>query len=60
CQTIQLTGQTELLASLLGTSRQTLSTLLNRMIRDGLVARPDRQHLILLDTQRLQQLASVS
>tara|TARA_R110002167_G_scaffold85669_9_gene232218 strand:- start:6430 stop:7098 length:669 start_codon:yes stop_codon:yes gene_type:complete len=59
-QTIELTGQTELLASLLGTSRQTLSTLLNRMIRDGIVARPDRQHLTLLDTLRLQQLASVS
>ena len=54
---IHLTGHTELLASLLGTSRQTLSTLLNRLIRDGVVARPDRRHLQLLDVAHLTRLA---
>lgn len=55
---IQLAGSTELLASLLGTSRQTLSSLINRLIRDGVVARPDRFHLAILDQSTLQLLAA--
>lgn len=57
---IALTGHTELLASLLGTSRQTLSTLLNRLERDTVIERPDRRHLTILDAHRLQVLASMS
>lgn len=54
---LRLPGNTGLLASLLGTSRQTLSSLINRLIRDGILERPDRQHLQVLDRYRLQQLA---
>jgi len=57
---IQLTGHTELLASLLGTSRQTLSTLINRWIRDGLLEKPDRQSLRLLNPEQLQKMAELS
>ena len=55
---IQLTGHTELLASLLGTSRQTLSTLINRLIKEQVLARPDRLHLQLLNIPHLQQLSA--
>lgn len=55
---ITLTGHTELLASLLGTSRQTLSTLINRLIKEGVLQRPDRRHLQLTDLARLQQLSA--
>lgn len=57
---IRLTGHTELLASLVGTSRQTLSTLVNRLIKEGVLRRPDRRHLELLDLERLRRIASVS
>ncbi|WP_221801536.1 Crp/Fnr family transcriptional regulator [Oceanobacter mangrovi] len=57
--TIQLTGHTELLASLLGTSRQTLSTSINRMIKDGLLNKLERQQLQLLDIAALEALAQV-
>jgi len=53
---IKLPGTTESLASLLGTSRQTLSSLLTRMERQQLIARPDRSTLQLLDTDRIRQL----
>ncbi len=55
--TVKLVGNTELLASLLGTSRQTLSTLMNRMIKEKIVCRCGRQSLTLLDIQYLEQLA---
>lgn len=57
---IPLDAPTELLASLLGTSRQTLSTLLNRMIRTGVLARPARNQLRVLDHSKLEKLALVS
>ncbi|MCY0967418.1 Crp/Fnr family transcriptional regulator [Parathalassolituus penaei] len=57
---LRLPGNTGLLASLLGTSRQTLSTVINRLIRDGLLERPDRHHLLVLDSRLLQQLADTS
>ncbi len=57
---IRLTGHTELLASLVGTTRQTLSTLLNRLIKDGVLGRPDRHHLELRDLERLRRIASLS
>lgn len=56
--TITLSGNTEILASLLGTSRQTLSTLINRMIKDGIFERVERQTVTLLNLPRLEQLAS--
>ncbi|WP_353570642.1 helix-turn-helix domain-containing protein [Candidatus Albibeggiatoa sp. nov. BB20] len=49
-------GNTEILASLLGTSRQTLSTLMNRMIKDKILKRVNRQYLILLDIPYLEAL----
>lgn len=57
---IRLIDTTEALASALGTSRQTLSTLLNRLIREGVIARPDRRHLLLLRPDRLQDLSELS
>ena len=55
---IRLTGHTELLASLLGTSRQTLSSLMNRLIKSGVLERVDRQHLRICDPQQLRQLSA--
>jgi len=55
---IELTGHTELLASLLGTSRQTLSTLINRLIKEGVLQRPDRRHLQLTNIARLQEMSA--
>ena len=57
---IQLNAPNEMLASFLGTSRQTLSTLLNRMIRNGVLERPARNQLRILDHTELEKLASVS
>ncbi|MCE6951392.1 Crp/Fnr family transcriptional regulator [Cereibacter sphaeroides] len=57
---IRLIDTTEAMASALGTSRQTLSTLLNRLIREGVVARADRRHLDLLRPDRLQDLSELS
>lgn len=57
---IQLTGTTELIASLLGTSRQTLSSVLNQMEREGLINRPARQQVILKNPTELEKVASVS
>lgn len=57
---IVLPDSTERLATALGTSRQTLSTLLNGLIRDGILARPDRRHLRLIDRDRLARLGEVS
>ncbi|EIJ43259.1 cAMP-binding protein [Beggiatoa alba B18LD] len=56
--TITITGNTEILASLLGTSRQTLSTILNRLIKDNVIQRTDRQRLTLLKLDYLEQLAT--
>jgi len=55
-----LDGSTESLAAGLGTSRQTLSTLLNRLIRDGTLARTGRRRLKLCDATRLERMAAVS
>ncbi|EKX56093.1 Carbon monoxide-responsive transcriptional activator CooA [Rhodobacter sp. AKP1] len=57
---IRLVEPTEALANALGTSRQTLSTLLNRLIREGVIARPDRRHLLLLCPDRLRDLSELS
>lgn len=57
---IRLIDTTEALASALGTSRQTLSTLLNRLIREGVIARPDRRHLEILRPDRLADLSELS
>jgi CRP-like cAMP-binding protein len=56
-RTVKLSGNTEILASLLGTSRQTLSTLLNRLIKDEVLQRASRQHVTLLNLEYLEQLA---
>ncbi|MDD2815403.1 MAG: Crp/Fnr family transcriptional regulator [Thiotrichaceae bacterium] len=56
-RTIKLSGNTEILASLLGTSRQTLSTLINRLIKDEILQRAERQHITLLNLEHLEQLA---
>ncbi|ALG68842.1 Crp/Fnr family transcriptional regulator [Beggiatoa leptomitoformis] len=55
--TIKLIGNTEILASLLGTTRQTFSTIINRMIKEGILNRADRQCLTLLNLTYLAQLA---
>lgn len=47
------------LAEALGTSRQTLSTLLNRLIRDGVLER-DGRAMVVLDPATLDDLAEVS
>jgi len=56
--TIELMGNTEILASLLGTSRQTLSTLINRMLREGVLQRIDRKHVSLLKIADLEKLVA--
>lgn len=55
---IRLIGNTELLASLLGTSRQTVSTLINQLIKKQVIERVDRQHLKILDKEQLRQISS--
>ncbi|MEX5729061.1 CRP-like cAMP-binding protein [Rhodovulum iodosum] len=57
---IRLLGTTEALATALGTSRQTLSTLLNQMVREGVIARPDRQRVQILDCGTLVTRAALS
>ncbi|TCO72421.1 Crp/Fnr family transcriptional regulator [Rhodovulum euryhalinum] len=57
---LRLIDSTESLASVLGTTRQTLSTLLTRLARSGVIERPDRRHLVLLDIARLEALAELS
>ena len=54
---IQLTGHTELLASL-SVSWLTLSTLINRLVRDGILLREGKQGLRILDRFRLEQLSA--
>jgi CRP-like cAMP-binding protein len=51
CIPLELT--TEDIASLLGTTRQTVSTLLNQWERDGLLRRQGRRSLIVIDIQGL-------
>ncbi|XZQ29945.1 Crp/Fnr family transcriptional regulator [Rhodobacter capsulatus] len=58
--TIRLIGPTEALATALGTTRQTLSTLINRLIRAGVLSRPGRHQLCLHDPGHLARLAEVS
>ncbi|MGP3698087.1 Crp/Fnr family transcriptional regulator [Rhodobacter sp. NSM] len=57
---IRLIDTTEALANALGTSRQTLSTLVNRLIREGVIARPDRRHIDLLRPDRLEEMSELS
>lgn len=54
---ITLSSNTEILASLLGTSRQTLSTLINRLIKAQVIRRLERQVLVLENPQYLTELA---
>lgn len=56
-QELRLPGTTEALASLLGTSRQTLSTLLNRMEKESLISRPERQIVVLHKPEQLVELS---
>jgi len=56
--TIEVMGNTEILASLLGTSRQTLSTLMNRMLKDKVLERVDRRYLVLVDIPYLENLVA--
>ncbi|WP_444454481.1 Crp/Fnr family transcriptional regulator [Rhodobacter capsulatus] len=58
--TIRLVGPTEALATALGTTRQTLSTLINRLIREGVLSRPGRQLICVHDPGHLARLAEVS
>ncbi len=55
--TVTLPGNTEALASLLGTSRQTLSSLLSRLEKSGLITRPNRRTLHLSDVEAIRTLA---
>ncbi|MEO1609126.1 MAG: helix-turn-helix domain-containing protein [Pseudomonadota bacterium] len=48
------------MATALGTSRQTLSMLLNQMARDGVIERDGREIVILCDIVRLQSLENMS
>ena len=47
----------EQLAGLVGTTRQTASTLLNDMIRAGILQRRGRGHFVVLDMTRLREIA---
>ncbi|TCM84686.1 Crp/Fnr family transcriptional regulator [Rhodovulum steppense] len=58
--TIRLVDSTQSLAMVLGSSRQTLSTLLNRFIREGLIERIGRRQVRLLRPERLAELAELS
>ncbi len=49
---------TEALASLLGTSRQTLSTLLNRFQREGIIRKIDRKQFQLIEINYLSALGN--
>ncbi len=55
---IQLVGTTESLASLLGTTRQTLSTILSRFAKQGLIERRGRQQVVLLQPDLLQEVSA--
>lgn len=57
---IRLVDHTEALASALGTTRQTLSTTINRLVREGVIGRPDRRHVVLLDLPRLAEMSELS
>ncbi len=56
-QVIELPGSVQSLACLLGTSRQTLSSLLNRLEKEGLIARPSRMQVRVVDLATLQEMA---
>ena len=49
---------TEDIASLLGSTRQTVSLLLNQWVRDGILARPGRRQLLVLSRQALADLSA--
>ncbi|WP_253949024.1 Crp/Fnr family transcriptional regulator [Mangrovicoccus sp. HB161399] len=57
---IALPERTEKLAEALGTSRQTLSTLVTRLVRDGVIARHGRSGVTVLDPARLEEIAVLS
>lgn len=54
---IDLVGNTEIMASLLGTSRQTLSTIFNQLIRNDLLERTGRQRIRIKHADILEQIA---
>lgn len=56
--TVRLIGNTETLASLLGSSRQTVSTIINRFEKQGLIERMDRQHIRILQSSALEGLSA--
>ncbi|MDF0533363.1 Crp/Fnr family transcriptional regulator [Shewanella sp. A32] len=56
---LELQLNTEQMAQMIGTSRQTLSTLLSELQRDGIVKKLQRGQLQLCDRQRLLQIASL-
>ena len=49
---------TEDIASLLGSTRQTVSQLLNQWTRDGILARPGRRQLLVRSRQALENLSA--
>ncbi|WP_138470697.1 Crp/Fnr family transcriptional regulator [Poseidonocella sp. HB161398] len=55
-----LPERTEGLAEALGTTRQTLSSLVARLVRDGAIRRDGRRHLVILDPARLEKIADLS
>lgn len=56
--TIELVGSTETLATLLGSSRQTLSTIINRFEKQGLIERLNRQQIRILQRSALEALSA--
>ena len=54
--TVHLAGNMAVMASLLGTSRQNLSTLFNRLVKMEVISRLDRHHVVILNTDYLQKL----
>lgn len=57
---LQMAESTAGLAEALGTSRQTLSTLINRLIKAKVIAREGRMTLRILDKNQLEEFADLS
>jgi DNA-binding MarR family transcriptional regulator len=55
---IMLIGNTEILASLLGTTRQTTSTILSKLEKAGMIERPNREQIVLLKRNELELIAN--
>lgn len=55
---IELIGSVEVLASFLGTSRQTLSTQLNQLFKSGILERADNGHVHIKSASELTQICN--